>query len=99
MRVSVRGGAGQRRIADSTQPHPTPAFSTPLVLLREPLAKDAGQDPRGPRWTNFLATVVTMPQPQKLQQLEMEGLIDLSQEELPVQNNYVKVNTATGCSR
>ena len=55
-RASVRGGAGQRRIADSTPPRPTPAVSTPLALRRESLVKDAGRDPRGP---HFLATVVS----------------------------------------
>ena len=49
MRESARGGAGQRRIASSTHPCPTPAFSTPLALLRETLARDAGLDPRGHR--------------------------------------------------
>ena len=49
MRESARGGAVLRRIASSTHPCPTPAFSTPLALLRESLARDAGQEPRGPR--------------------------------------------------
>ena len=68
MRESARGGAGQRRIASSTHPCPTLAFSTPLALLRETLARDAGQDPRGHRWTNFLQTVVTVSQLQQQQQ-------------------------------
>ena len=56
LRLSARRCAGLRRIADSTHPRPTPAFSTRLALHRENLARDAGQDPRGPQ---FLATVVS----------------------------------------